>query len=690
MATEARVVKTTCHMCEMGCGMDVYVREGRVVRVAAMPEHPLNTLCARGLQAVDWEYAPDRLLHPLKREGDGWRQVSWDEALGEIAAKLARIREEFGGRSLAVSMGPITLLADPVYIAARFLNLCGSPNLIGSGSMCYFPKMIGNALTYGRMVRASWKSRCIVLWGGDATVTSQYHHEAVKRARAAGAKVLVVNPQRTFWARHADIHVQLRPGTDGALALGLLNVIIDEGLYDAEFAARWTVGFQELREHVQQYPPERVAAITGVPPEVIREFARTYATTKPATIHQTLALDGHTNGVQAARGIAVLIALTGNLDVPGGNLLSDSNPIFKALDLSEIAPKGGGFSSQAYPLYADIVGNLGPTRNTTSFYPLADTILTEEPYPIKAMIVQGNNPLCTMANAGKLEEALGKLELLVVMDMFHTETTRLAHYVLPAATFLEQSRLATYWPWLSLVTLGNRAVDAPGECWPDWMLWAELGRRMGWEEYFPWHDDDEFLDALLRAAGSSLEELKKGPPAGIFLKDRAGPRRYEEAGFDTPSGKVEIYSERLAALSCDPLPTYREPAMSPLSRPDLAAEYPLIIGTGRRIAPYMHSQYRNIPSLRRRSPDPVALVHKATAEALGIEDGEWVIIESPVGQVRMRAQLSEDLFPGSAWLPHGWSGEHNVNLITDDSLRDPISGVPGYRSFLGRVRKASG
>lgn len=688
-AMKQKMVKTTCGMCEISCGIDVRVEDGKAVEVAGMPEHMFNILCVKGQHVLDMVYHPERLLYPLKKTSMGFQLIGWPQAWEEIATKLKEIRSKYGGRSLIISQGTTMSLGDPVYTMNRFANLYGTPNFVSPASICFFPKVLGNSLVYGHMARANFRgSNCIVIWGANPVVTSHYHGEVLKKAKNEGVKIMVVDPRKSPTSKFASLVCQLRPGTDGALALGCLNIIINEGLFDRDFVEKWTTGFDRLQEHVHQYTPKKVSEITSVPVDTIREFARTYATSKPAAIYQGLALDGHSNGVNNIRAIACLIALTGNLDIPGGNIFIPPYPTWHSLELPEIASEEPGYSTRLHPLFSEIVTSQGPTNCECSAIPLAESILTEKPYPIKAMIVQGSNPMATWPNSTKLRKALEKLELVVAIDIFHTDTTALAHYVLPAASFLEQARLSMYYPYLNLVTYRNKAIEPRGECLSDIMFWVELSKRMGYGQYFPWTKEEEVLDEILKKAGCSVKELGS-TPRGLFIMDKNIPRRYEKEGFNTPSRKLEFYSEKMARHGYDPLPTYHEPVEGPISTPELYKKYPFIGGTGARAVQYFHSQQRNISELRKANPDPVAEIEKEAAIKHGVKDGDWVVIESLRGSTKMKARLNPDMFPGTVWMPHGWSGESNANTLTDDMARDPISGNSNYRSFLCRITKTT-
>jgi anaerobic selenocysteine-containing dehydrogenase len=453
------------------------------------------------------------------------------------------------------------------------------------------------------------------------------------------------------------------------LALGLLNVIIGEGLYDKEFVERWTLGFDKLAEHVKDYPPEAVAKITGVPAAQIRQFARMYATARPATISQDVALDHSVNGVQNSRAISILVAITGNLDVTGGNVY---NP---PLRQANVRVKGRVSVDEAigarYPVFGRFVGQ-------TTAMPVAEAIITGQPYPVKAMLVQACNPALTWPDSDKVRRALGKLDLLVVSDLFMTETARLADVFLPAAAFLERKILTDYTSkGLPLVAVSNKAVEPPGECMEDWWLWAELGRRLGYNDYFPWRSAEELFGYLLEPSGVSLEQLEQNP-GGIMYHRLDRQRKYEQEGFSTPSGKVEIFSQTLADYGYGPLPTFTPPPE------DLA--YPFTLITGSRTIAFTHSGYRHLARLRKLVPEPLVEIAPESASKLAIADGEPVLLESPRGSLTLKARVTDEVTPGVLSIQHGWE-EANANLLTAFTPPDPISGYPAFKTVPCRVRK---
>ena len=687
------VVKTNCFFCPEYCGVNVHVRDGQITKVEGMQEHPVShgKLCPKGASAKDWGYAPDRLLHPLKRENGGFKQISWDEALDIIAEKLTDIKQRYGARALATCEGR-ALNEQSLQchgLIGRFCDVFGTPNRFSVEAVCYRPRVMGHILTYGKVgVAEIANSKCVVLWGNNPRNAMPVESRLVEEAREKGAKLLVIDPYRTYWAKKADVHAQPRPGSDCALALALLNVIITEELYDPEFVDNWTVGFDKLAEHVKSYPPEEAEKITGVPAQTIKDLARTWATTKPACLSQGgNTLDQQTDGVQIARAIAIIQAITGNIDVPGGWVRATTplqDPIYgmgmRLLDRVAEKPLG----TDEFPLFHEIFGTvLGDCQG----HMVLDAILTGKPYPIKALMVSGANMVLTWPNANKVKEVLAKLEFLVVMDHFMTETAEFADLVLPAANWLERDNLIeyTYLRALPIIMLRQKAVEV-GECWSDTNFYLRLAKRMGYNDSFPWENEDDVLDYVLQPSGLTVKTLREEHPAGITL-GTIHYGEYKEAGFWTPSKKVEIYSETMAKHGYDPLPVHVEPLEGPISTPELAREYPLVLLHGGRNLQFLHSSLYRIPRLGKSMREPLAEIHPDTAAKYGIKDGDMAMIESKRGSVKMRAKVTDDILPGVLKVPHGWGGEANANLLTDEATADPLSGYPS-KSVLCRMKRA--
>lgn len=670
-----KVVKTDCALCYNSCGINVYVEGGRIVKVEGMPEHPLNrgSICPRGAAIIDYVYSPDRLKYPMKREGDSWRRISWDEALTVVAERLKEVREKYGARAFAIYAGSVGVENFEMnFFAHRFQRAYGTPNFLSVESLCFRSRILARQLTFGKyLVEDLESSNCIVLWGHNPDSSNPPWARLIRERVDAGARLIVINPMRIPLSGKG-IHVYVRPGADLALALSMMNVIISEGLYDKDFVDEHVVGFEELREHVRQYAPEKVEEVTWVPAPEIKKVARLYATAKPACIVQgTCALDQTAHGVQCSRAISILQAITGNVDVPGG-FATCPFPRLARLEAAE-----GPIGAKEYPLFHSLWGRAMPYGQAML---MLDAILNGRPYPIKAMVVMGANPVVTFPDAGAVRRALEGLEFLAVMDVFMTETAELADVVLPACTFLEKMGVAYDYAvthGIPYLMLRKRAIEPLYESRPEWWFWSELGRRMGYGDLFPWRTEEEVVSYLLKDSGVTLQQLMDRPE-GLFFSSK----EYRPGNYRTPSGKVEIYSKTLEEHGYDPLPTFREELLEKTS-----PEFPLLLITGARDPYFTHSQMRNIPRLRSRSPEPVATMNPGTASTYGIVDGEWIRVETRRGGIRIKAKLTSDVMPGVVSVPHGWA-QANVNVLTGVEPRDPISGYPVLKGIPCRVSKA--
>jgi len=675
----SRIAKTICNMCPTHCGIDVYIENGKIVGVTGMEEHPHHTLCIKAKAIPELVHSSERLTNPLKKVDGRFEEISWDEAFDLIAAKLTDIKQKYGPQAVIVHIGEPFVFSDTERMLRRFSELYGTPNYTTGASFCAFATIMGQTLTCGAYISPHYSvdTRCIIVWGKNPCESFPLEADAIHAMLGRGAKLIVVDPRATPLAKRADIHAQIRPGTDCALVLSMLNVIIAEGLYDKAFVDQWTIGFDKLVEQVKEYSPERVEEIAWVPAETIRNMARVYATSKPASISSGVALDHSTNGVQTVRAITTLVAITGNLDIAGGNIYNTSRFKRTSFRLEEKIVDKVSIGAD-YPLFSRYT-------HEETVVPGLDAILTEKPYPIKALLIVGCNPVLTWANTNKVSQAFEKLDLLLVVDIFMTETAKLADIVLPGTTFLERQDIREYGS--HLVAVSNKIIKPIGNSKEDWEIWAELGRRMGYADYFPWKDSDELFNYWLKSSDISLDQLKQNL-GGVHYAQREF-QKYLKGGFNTPSKKVEIYSELMEKFGYDPLPTFREPAESPVSHPDLVGKYPLILTTGPRTVAYLHSEYRNLPSLRRLVPEPSIEINPQTASSLGIADEDLVMIESLRGSIEMKAKLTEDIHPRVVSIQHGWS-QANVNLLTDDEARDPVSGFVSFKSLMCRVTKVGG
>jgi anaerobic selenocysteine-containing dehydrogenase len=442
---EEQVIATFCSLCgpSMGCGLNCYVKEGRLVRIEGMKESPINRgkLCPKAFASVQWVYSPQRLRYPLKRvgeKGEGkFERVTWDEAINIIASKLTELKEKYGPESLAILSPARRTYSEYLY---RFLMAHGSPNY-GHSGICHVQRSFGLAYTLGtdRLMEDYEHAKLIVIWGINP-VYSGAPRGTLKRildARERGAKLIVIKPEMQPDAAKADIWVPIRPGTDGALALGMLNVIINERLYDADFVSRWCYGFDKLVPHIQKYTPDWAAPITGLPADQIREVARLYATNSPACIAAGNAFDQTVDSNNAVRALAILIAISGNLDRPGGNVvpMESTMPRVKPVSLQErhtpelvdklVAPE----IASCFQPFAE--------GTSSAYYRCLNSVLTEKPYPTRAIIAPGTQPTVSNRGSKRVVEALKKLEFFVVVDVMQTSSMPWADVVVPVASMYE-------------------------------------------------------------------------------------------------------------------------------------------------------------------------------------------------------------------------------------------------------------
>ncbi len=680
-----RLVPTICGFCHTNCGMIAHVSGGKLKKVRGNPDHPANGghLCVKGFASPEVVHSPHRLTSPLMRTEGGFKAVSWDEALGFMADRLLDIRSRHGARALFQCGGaPVTEEARDGF--AQLMAAYGSPNRTGSGHLCSQPRKIALGLVFGRRPECDYaQANLIMVWAAnplgsmrpsEATAYGRFH-QVLPEAKKRGCRIIVIDPVRSPTADLADEWVPIYPGTDAALGLAMLNVIIGEGLYDQGFVDEWTTGFPELRDHVRTLSPEWAEPLTGVPAGKIRELAMTYATTRPAALKDGNGLDMHPNSVQTARLLGMLEAVTGNVDNPGGNVF------FPAPQLSAyptVKPEGQRLGADNYPLYPEVV-----------FPEVVDALLTGDPYQPRAMIVYHANPALINANPRRVSEALSKLELLVVCDIFLTATAALADLVLPETSDLERFGFRTYASAEGgVVALRQPVADAVGQSRPVFEVEYELGQRMGLAAFFPWTNTREWMDYRLRSSEVTVKQLEAQPV--LYTTPPMEYRKYLRAGFATPSGKIELYSEKLNRLGQSPIPTFVPPPESTDVRPEASRDFPLL-GTSRKLPMYVHTRFRNIPRLNKLHPLPVVTIHPQDAGARGIEDGTLVVVSSPRGKIELKASVSPETQPGQVVVDFGWGNPsddgYNVNELVDDGDRDPIAASTPNRRFLCEVRR---
>jgi len=738
MSTQ-EVKKTNCQFCAAMCGVLVHVEDGKVVKIKGNPDHPLSQgfICERPGIAPKWLYQKEQLLYPLKRvgnRGEGkWQRVSWDDALGEIGQKLLQLKKEYGPETLGFFEG--TYRGNEYWPRGRFATLFGNPhNIFAPGIICGINDMGINMAVMGDLT--TWavdttSSNCVVLWGSNPEQSERRLWTALTRLkRERDIRIIAVDPRQTKTTDLADIWLRLRPGTDTALALGWLNVIINEKLYDKEFVEKWTVGFDKLKARVQEYPPDKVAEITGVPADQIAEAARMYARSGPAVMPYGVAIDQlGLNGTRTEHAKIIMRAICGYLGVPGGHLITRPGiPVNGGQFITEAElcmmdrlsmeerSKQMGFdvcrlvSLKGWSLMAEnlerVYGVPAPVTvqiqaHTTMLW---RSILSGEPYPVKALIAWGSNPMAWAGNTKLVYEAFksANLELNVVQELFMTPSAQLADYVLPAASWMERDLCTNMMDFGSLIWAGEKAIEPLGERLDIYEFFRGLALAVGQEEYWPWKTTEEVSNYRLKSSGLTFRDMVDRT---VMFPDNFEMQPFETTGFPTPSGKIELYSSILEKLDYDPMPAYEEPPESPIKNPEVAREYPLILNTGGNFRPMFHSEFmhKGIGG-RERHPDPLMDIHPDTARDLGIDEGEWACIETRRGRIKQKARYNPGMLPNvvncqaSWWFPEKpanepdlsgvWESNANVLTLDDPESCDELSGGWCNRALLCKVYKA--
>ena len=738
--------RAVCRWCHARCRVVVHTENGRLVKIEEDRTDPrVDTMlprtkgCLRLSGAKEYVYHPDRVKYPLKRIGDKgenrWEKITWEQALDEIADKLEVIRGKFGPESLTITSGTSRTLFWP---RVRFANLFGSPNLVGQGTICYGPDLTMTAAMIGWVgeipdapfpittdVNGNLTTRCILLVGMNPRHAHPRVWKTVRDAQNMGAKIIVVDPRRTETADIADIWLQPRPGTDVSLLMSMIRVIIEEKLYDKEFVEKWCYGFDKVAERANEYPLQKVAEITGVPASKIKKAALMFATERPGVSRHGMGMEHLENGVEAIQARIILTAIVGNIDIEGGEYIP--GPVSASLSGDETDEVKMGLAQlvsdeqKSKQLGADrfkllswpgrdmiceyskkLWGDEPPLRAYANYPLVLRAIVTGKPYPVRAGITTFSNPMVTQANTKLVYKALRSLDLYVVHDFWLTPGAQLADYVLPAASWLERPQFEQ----APKIVAGEAALPAvianEFEYWTDYEFWRGLGVRLGQGKHWPWRTLEEVFDHQLKPLGISFRKFMDEKD-GIYFPPNEYKKYERMGGFGTPTGKLELYSTVLERLGYDPLPCYREPMESPISTPELAKDYPLMLITGGRFAPYFHSEQRQIDSIRKRRPDPQVQIHPETARKLGIENGDWVWIETARGRVKQRCLYFDGIHPQVVHAEHGWwfpelPGEEpwlrgvwksSINVVTDDlpDRCNPRSGGWPLRTALCKVYK---
>jgi len=719
MAQEVK--HAVCEWCHAKCRVLVHSENGRLVKVEPDRSYPLwdkiappVAACLRLRGIREFMGHPDRVHFPLKRaaeRGEGkWQTISWDQAFDEIGDRLGQLKEKYGAETLAAQGGTQRTME---WVMGRFFNVFGSPNYMGANSICHNPCINPGTALLGWPPRhrtqlfiepgaeGKPKTRCMLLLGINPRHSRMRMWPSVRDAKKLGVKLIVVDPRRTESAELADIWLQLRPGTDAALLLSMINVIIEEELYHKEFVENWCHGFAELRERAREYPPEKMAEVTWLPAEKIREAARMYAQNKPAVTTNGMGTEHLSTSIEAIHAKFILSMLTGSIDVDGGDYMTGPARchIESELDLSEVLSQEqkrkqigtDRFRLIGWPGYDAILAHVlrvwgkrfsvargAAGAHAASVY---RAMITGEPYPVKALIHLASNAMITGGNVKLIYKALKSVEFHVVLDHWLTPSAELADYVLPVTPWMERPYLGTLMSNDNTIRGGEKGLPSamPGEYdhRTDYDIMRGLSLKLGLGEYWPWEDLEQVFDWQLEPLAITFKEFMA---QGGYEDPPKKFKKYEQIGFGTPTGKAELYSTIFEQLGYDPLPYYEESHENPISKPELAKEYPLMLITGGRIQPYFHSEFRQIDSIRRKRPHPVVQINPETAAKLEIKSDDWVWIESPRGRIRMKCELFTGIDPRVVHAEHGWwfpelpgeepwlhgVWESNVNVLTDD------------------------
>lgn len=714
----------------VGCGVCLYVKDGKLVKVEGDPTHPISQgrLCPRCLALDEVMYHPDRIKHPMKRARedrgkDKWVEITWDEAYDLLESKIREIWGEYGAETIftLTGTGRESTLYAPVYGPAVLNTPNGASTYAFSGEACYGPRAtITNYLLgagYPEMDYAQYfpdryddpryeVPKYILVWGKDPLYSSpdSFFGHSLIDLKKRGSKFIVIDPRLTWLASRAEFHLQLRPGTDAAVGMGLVRVIIEEDLYDHDFVEKWCYGFDELREAVQEWTPEKVQEVSWVDKDILVAAARAFATNAPSTALWGVALDQAKASTQAGMCFLDLLALCGYLDVPGGVTLCAPTSFigqwrYEMMDVldPEMAAKHIVDPTGKYELF-NTGAAMGGVQGDTLLNYLEGELpeFQNVPYKLRMCWMIGTNPLACMADQPqRWYKAMLPLDFIVANEIFMTPTVMgLCDLVLPLSTFAEHDGLVTPHFGRNQHFIGamNKAIE-PEDTKSDLEILIDMGKRMRPELWESMGSPEEFFSAKLKEVyGWDYDELR----GEVCRQHEYEYRKYEKGllradgqpGFQTTSGKVELASMLLPCFDEEAVPYFEEPDYSPVSQPELAKEFPLVYTTGGRNISMFHSEHRQIPSMRAMHPDPLATINPVDAEKYGIREGDWVAVESPLGRAIQKASVNQKVCAGLVHIEHAWwfpeqDGEApNLYGVWDANANNLIPhesvGVTGY------------
>ncbi|MEQ8201000.1 MAG: molybdopterin-dependent oxidoreductase [Syntrophomonadaceae bacterium] len=677
---------TFCHICGNHCAMTGVIEDGKLVEIKAGAGYPAH-MCSVQKGAdhlIGTNRSKERLTKPLRRvgeKGEGkWEEISWDAALDQIAEKLIDVKEKYGPEYVIMVLGEPKGMEFP--FAQRFATAFGTPNTITPGNYCGVQSTEALRYTFGsRYIHARMESnpRLIVIWGTNiahtgGTFSGMGRHDFNRLIVGGNTRLVVIDPknieiwpEKGMYASDTDYWLKPRPNSDGVLAMGFIKVIIEEKLYDPEYITNWTVGFDELCKEVATFTLDEVAELTWIPKETIQEVARVIGTVAPAVIGNGNSLEGDIGAFQKARALACLRGIIGSVNTPHGGLADLDPPkyyppgAFMMTDIKEKLKEYprtpertlGGFDFTVAAKFGYV-----PTQA------LVDALLTGKPYMPKVGLTFVNNPLLTYADSVATAEAFKKFELLVVAELFPTATTNIADIVLPAAVLNEYEGVS-YWPaWFGNFRANMKVAEPPGEAWPDHKIINELAKRVGLGQYF-WEDEHECMDYMVKPLGMTWEYFRDNVKYlhGDFIYDPENVVPYK-----TKSGKVELYCQQLAKEGVEPLPRFKDIIKSLEGPCQISEEYPLIM-TNYKSEVYMLSGYRAVEELRAKEPYPLVYMNPDTAKEFGLENGDWIYIETYNGRIRQKLAVQADMHPKVVNVEFGWGDfgypDANNNILTD-------------------------
>lgn len=692
--TGIEIRHTFCDICTPGshCGVDAYVRDGKILKMEGTPGHPQNDgkLCTKGACGRAYLYSPKRLLTPMRRigkRGEGkFIPISWEEAYGEIAEQLGRIRENFGADSVMFYSGYPKSYR---FLLQRFAHVFGSINYGSESSACFTASRMGWLLMTGMHAGNDMKhAKLYLAWANDGHYSRYLAAEKLDEFHRRGGKVIVVDPRLTPRAqRSADLYLRIKPGTDGLLALGIAGMILRAGKEDKDYIRKYVHGFEEFRQYVFSIEPKKVSEETGVPLKMIRKAAEMIAAIRPMSVEvNPNSLIHQTNGLQTVRAVFALSAITGNYDTIGGNRPTHFTFCERSAGFStreeqfatEKIPEGyeNRVGAARYPVWARLI-----TQCQSSDLPRQ--ILEGTPYPIRGIYAHGMNHRI-FPDPHRTEAALQKLDFFADVDLFLTDTAKFADIVLPACTSYEREEFKVYpGGWGEYY---KPAVAPLGSSKPDCTILKELAEQMHLSDPYLTMDYRTLIAHILEGSGMDFDRLiETDGPVRADKVEKFEPYAYLEHGCRTPSGKLELFSETIRECGgeLNPLPVYEPPA----ARPN--REYPFILQTGTRIPNAIHTHLHDIPWERVLRPYPAADISPEDAERLGIQRGDRIVLKSPFGEITVRANPTALVAPGQVYMFHGYR-EADVAALLDPDAHDAYSGFPAFKSAVCDIQKAEG